>query len=186
MDTPLGRACGNALEVAESVDVLAGGGPADVVELTVALASEMLALVGLDGADPAAVLAAGDALPVWRALVAAQGGDPDAPLPVSSDVRLVRAERSGVVTALDALAVGLAAWRLGAGRARKEHPVSPSAGVVCVAKVGDTVEEGQPVLELHLDDPDRLDAALEALAGAITIGAEPSPPEPLVIDILRP
>ena len=87
---------------------------------------------------------------------------------------------------LEALAVGLAAWRLGAGRARKEHPVSPSAGVVCLAKVGDAVEEGQPVLELHLDDPDRLEAAMEALVGAITIGDEPPPPEPLVIDILRP
>jgi len=186
MDTPLGRACGNALEVTESVEVLAGGGPADVVELTVALAREMLALVGFHDADPAAVLAAGDALPVWRALVAAQGGDPDAPVPVSKDVRVVRAERSGVVTTLEALGIGLAAWRLGAGRARKEHPVSPSAGVVCVAKVGDAVEEGQPVLELHLDDPDRLEAALEALAGAITIGAEAPPPEPLVIDVLRP
>jgi thymidine phosphorylase len=185
MDTPLGRACGNALEVAESVEVLAGGGPADVVELTVALAREMLALVGLGGADPASVLAAGDALPVWRALVAAQGGDPDAPLPVSDDVRLVRAERSGVVTTLEALAIGLAAWRLGAGRARKEHPVSPSAGVVCLAKVGDPVEEDQPVLELHVDDPDRVEAAQEALEGAITIGDEPPPPEPLVIDILR-
>ncbi|HEX6786734.1 MAG TPA: thymidine phosphorylase, partial [Acidimicrobiales bacterium] len=185
MDTPLGQACGNALEVAESVEVLAGGGPADVVELTVALAREMLALVGLGGADPASVLAAGDALPVWRALVAAQGGDPDAPLPVSDDVRLVRAERSGVVTTLEALAIGLAAWRLGAGRARKEHPVSPSAGVVCLAKVGDPVEEGQPVLELHVDDPDRVEAAQEALEGAITIGDEPPPPEPLVIDILR-
>jgi thymidine phosphorylase len=186
MSTPLGRTAGNAIEVAESVEVLAGGGPADVVELTVALAREMLALVGFHDADPAAVLAAGDALPVWRALVAAQGGDPDAPLPVSKDVRVVRAERSGVVTMLEALGIGLAAWRLGAGRARKEHPVSPSAGVVCVAKVGDAVEKGQPVLELHLDDPDRLEAALEALAGAITIGDEPPPPEPLVIDVLRP
>ena len=187
MDTPLGRACGNALEVAESVEVLAGGGPADVVELTVALAREMLALVGLHDADPAAVLAAGDALPVWRALVAAQGGDPDAaPAGQHRTSASSGRERSGVVTTLEALAVGLAAWRLGAGRARKEHPVSPSAGVVCLAKVGDAVEEGQPVLELHLDDPDRLDAAMEALEGAITIGDEPPPPEPLVIDILRP
>ncbi len=186
MDTPLGRACGNGLEVTETIEMLAGGGPADVVDLTVALAREMLALVGVHDADPAAVLASGDALPVWRALVAAQGGDPDAPLPVSKDVRVIRAERSGDITTLEALGVGLAAWRLGAGRARKEHPVSPSAGVVCVAKVGDAVEEGQPVLELHLDDPDRLGAALEALEGAITIGDEPPPPEPLVIDILRP
>jgi thymidine phosphorylase len=186
MDTPLGRACGNAIEVAESLEVLAGGGPSDVVELTVTLAREMLALVGSTDADPAAVLAVGEAMPVWRAMVAAQGGDPDAPLPRSKDVRTVTADRSGVVTTLDALPVGLAAWRLGAGRARKEHPVSPSAGVVCLAKVGDTVEEGQPVLELHLDDPSRLEHAMEALDGAISIGDEPPPPELLVIDILRP
>jgi thymidine phosphorylase len=186
MDTPLGRACGNAIEVAESLEVLAGGGPSDVVELTVTLAREMLALVGSTDADPAAVLAVGEAMPVWRAMVAAQGGDPDAPLPRSKDVRTVTADRSGVVTTLDALPVGLAAWRLGAGRARKEHPVSPSAGVICLAKVGDTVEEGQPVLELHLDDPSRLEHAMEALDGAISIGDEPPPPELLVIDILRP
>jgi len=190
MDTPLGRACGNALEVTESVEVLQGSGPADVVELTVTLAREMLALVGLDrgptAADPAEVLAAGGALAVWRAMVAAQGGDPDAPLPISTERREVRAERTGVVTELAALPIGLAAWRLGAGRARKEHPVSASAGVVCVAKVGDAVEAGQPVLELHLDDPARLDHAMEALDGAVTIGDEAPPPAPLVIDVLRP
>jgi thymidine phosphorylase len=186
MDTPLGRACGNAIEVVESVEVLRGGGPPDVVELTVTLAREMLALVGLHDTDPAAVLAAGDALPVWNSMVAAQGGDPDRPLATSTGTYEVRATASGFVTRLDAMAVGLVAWRLGAGRARKEHAVSPSAGVMCLAKEGDAVESGQPVLELHLDDPGRLDHALEALEGGIAIGPEPPPALPLVIDILRP
>jgi thymidine phosphorylase len=186
MDTPLGRACGNAIEVVESVEVLQGGGPPDVVELTVTLAREMLALVGLHDADPAAALAAGDALTVWKSMVAAQGGDPDRPLATSSGTYEVRATGSGFVTRLDAMAVGLVAWRLGAGRARKEHAVSPSAGVMCLAKEGDAVEEGQPVLELHLDDPGRLDHALEALEGGIEIGPEPPPALPLVIDVLRP
>jgi thymidine phosphorylase len=186
MDTPLGRACGNAIEVVESVEVLEGGGPPDVVELTVTLAREMLALVGLDDADPAAVLAAGDALAVWRSMVAAQGGDPDRPLATSTGTYEVRATTSGFVTRLDAMAVGLVAWRLGAGRARKEHAVSPSAGVMCLAKEGDAVDAGQPVLELHLDDPGRLDHALEALDGGIEIGPEPPPALPLVIDVLRP
>jgi thymidine phosphorylase len=186
MDTPLGRACGNAIEVVESVEVLQGGGPADVVELTVTLAREMLSLVGLHDADPAAVLAAGDALPVWNSMVAAQGGDPDRPLATSTGTYEVRAPTSGFVTRLDAMAVGLVAWRLGAGRARKEHAVSPSAGVICLAKDGDAVEAGQPVLELHLDDPGRLDHALEALEGGIEIGPEPPAASPLVIDVLRP
>ena len=186
MDTPLGRACGNAMEVAESVEVLAGGGPPDVVELTVTLAREMLALVGLADADPGAVLASGGAVPTWRAMVAAQGGDPDAALPASRQIHRVGADRAGFVTRLDAFGVGLAAWRLGAGRARKEHPVSASAGVVCVAKEGDAVAEGQPVLELHLDDPSRLDSALAALDGAIAIGAEPPEARPLIIDTIRP
>jgi thymidine phosphorylase len=186
MDTPLGRACGNAIEVVESVEVLRGGGPPDVVELTVTLAREMLALVGLHDTDPAAVLAAGDALPVWNSMVAAQGGDPDRPLATSTGTYEVRATASGFVTRLDAMAVGLVAWRLGAGRARKEHAVSPSAGVMCLAKEGDAVESGQSVLELHLDDPGRLDHALEALEGGIAIGPEPPPALPLVIDILRP
>ncbi len=186
MDTPLGRACGNAIEVVESVEVLEGGGPADVVELTVTLAREMLALVGLGDADPAVVLAAGGGLAVWKAMVAAQGGDPDQPLPVSTGTHEVRAAASGFLTRLDAMAVGLVAWRLGAGRARKEHAVSPSAGVICLAKEGDAVEKGQPVLQLHLDDPGRLDHALEALHGGIEIGPEPPDALPLIIDILRP
>jgi thymidine phosphorylase len=185
MDTPLGRACGNALEVTESVEVLRGDGPPDVVALTLALAREMLLLAGLGDVDPAAVLASGRALDTWRAMVAAQGGDPDAELPVSERRHPVRAERAGYVTRLPALPVGTAAWRLGAGRARKEHPVSAAAGVVCLAREGEAVEAGQPVLELHLDDESRLPAALAALDGAIEIGPEPPPSHPIVIDIIR-
>jgi thymidine phosphorylase len=184
MDTPLGRAVGHAVEVAESVDVLRGGGPPDVVEITVALASEMVLLAGVDG-DPGDVLPSGAAYPVWDALVRAQGGDPDAPLPEPNATEVVRAPRAGYVTRLDALAVGVAAWRLGAGRSRKEDPVSATAGVICLAKEGDRVEDGQPVLELHVDDPARVPAALETLGGAFGIGDEPHEPQPLIIDVIR-
>jgi thymidine phosphorylase len=181
MDTPLGLAAGNALEVAEAVDVLEGGGPQDLVEVTLALAREMLALAGLD-ADPAAALSDGRALGVFRAMVRAQGGDPDAPLPIATSRHQVSAAVSGYVQRLDARAVGVAAWRLGAGRSRKEDPVSPSAGVVCLAKPGDKVAADQPVLELHIDEPAKLAGALEALEGAIVIGEEPPEPAPQVID----
>ena len=137
MNTPLGRTAGNALEVRESVEVLAGGGPADVVELTVALAAEMLAGVGITDVDPAAALADGRAMDVWRRMIAAQGGDPDAPLPIAAEQHVIVAPAAGVLTRLDAYAVGVAAWRLGAGRARKEDAVSAAAGVVLLAKPGD-------------------------------------------------
>lgn len=182
MDTPLGRACGNAMEVVEAVEVLAGGGPADVVEVTLALAREMLALVGLTDADPAARLADGSALDSWRAMVGAQGGDPDAELPTAPYRQTVPAAATGVLRRLDARAVGVAAWRLGAGRSRKEDPVSPMAGVLCLAKPGDPVEEGQPLLELHAESPERFARALEALADAVEIGTGPAPPVPLVIE----
>ncbi len=181
MDTPLGRAAGNALEVTETLETLSGRGPADLVEITLALAREMLALAGLD-ADPADALADGRALTVFRDMVRAQGGDPDAPLATSGDVRTVAAPRAGYVERVDALAVGVAAWRLGAGRSRKEDPVSAVAGVVCVAKPGDAVDDGQPVLELHVDDSARVAAAMEALAGAITITDAPPDPAPLIIE----
>ncbi|HWC67471.1 MAG TPA: thymidine phosphorylase [Acidimicrobiales bacterium] len=184
MDTPLGRAVGHAVEVAEAVDVLGGDGPADVVELTVALAGEMVALAGLD-ADPAVVLRDGAARAMWHALVRAQSGDPDAPLPAPTAIEPVRAPAAGYVTRLDALAVGVAAWRLGAGRSRKADPVSATAGIVCLAKEGDAVEEGQPVLELHVDDAGRVASAREALAGAFDIAPEPPETRPLVIDVLR-
>jgi thymidine phosphorylase len=183
MSVPLGRAVGNAVEVAESVDVLRGGGPADVVELTVALAAEMLSLAGIS-ADPAAVLASGEAYEVWARMIRAQGGDPEAPLPVASHRHVVEAPASGVLSSLDAYAVGVAAWRLGAGRARKEDPVQAGAGVLCLAKPGDEVVAGQPLLELHTDTPDAVPAALSTLDGAFTIGGEVAT-GPLVIDTIR-
>lgn len=167
MDTPLGRTAGNALEVRESVEVLAGGGPADVVQLTCTLAREMLAAVGKTDVDVEAALADGRAMDVWRRMIAAQGGDPDAQLPEAKHQEQVRAERSGYVTRLDALAVGVAAWRLGAGRARKEDEVQAVAGVELHAKPGDRVEAGQPLLTLHTDTPERFARAQEALAGAV-------------------
>jgi thymidine phosphorylase len=170
MDTPLGRTAGNALEVEEALEALRGGGPPDLVAVTVALAAEMLALAGLPGApDPAGVLAGGGAYDTWRRMVAAQGGDPDAPLPAARHVETVPAPASGVLRRLDARAVGVAAWRLGAGRARKEDPVSASAGVRWLAVPGERVSAGAPLLELHTDAPDRLDRARAALAGALDI-----------------
>jgi len=171
MDTPLGRAVGNAIEVEEAVATLAGAGPPDLVEVVLALAREMLGLVGV-AADPAAVLADGRALARYRDMIAAQGGDPDAPLPVAPHVRVVAAPATGFLVRLDARAVGEAAWRLGAGRARKEHQVSPSAGVLCLARQGDWVQEEQPLLELRTEEDARFDAALAALGNAIEIGQE--------------
>jgi thymidine phosphorylase len=184
MSTPLGLTAGNALEVRESLEVLAGGGPADVVELTLALAGVMLAAAGIADADPADALRDGRAMDVWRAMISAQGGDPDAPLPQAREMHIVTAPASGTLTRLDALAVGVAAWRLGAGRARKEDPVSAGAGVVLHAKPGDEVREGEPLLELHADDPARFAQALDALQGGYEIGAK-APTRPLVIDTIR-
>ena len=181
MDTPLGRAAGNAVEVAEAVATLHGEGPPDLVEVTLALAREMLALAGVD-ADPAAALADGRALDRYRRMSRAQGGDPDAPLPRARHAEQVTAAESGWLRRLDALAVGVAAWRLGAGRARKEDPVSAAAGVLCLAKPGERVEAGQPVLELRADEETRFARAREALAGGIEIGPEPAPAGPLVIE----
>jgi thymidine phosphorylase len=184
MDTPLGRACGNALEVAETIETLKGRGPSDLVAITLALAREMLALAGIEAA-PADALASGAAERVWEAMVKAQGGDLAAGLAKAKTTRTVPASATGYLTRLDAFAVGVCAWRLGAGRSRKEDPVSESAGVLCMAKPGDRVEEGQPVLELHIDDLARVPHALEALHGAIQIGPEPPPHRPLVIDTIR-
>ncbi|RBY77745.1 thymidine phosphorylase [Geodermatophilus sp. TF02-6] len=181
MDRPLGRAAGNAVEVAESVEVLAGGGPADLVELTLALAREMLAGAGRDDVDPADALRDGRAMDVWRRMITAQGGDPDAPLPSPAEKHVVTAPATGTLTRLDAYAVGIAAWRLGAGRARKEDPVSAAAGVVWAAGVGERVTAGQPLLELHTDDPDRIPRALEALDGAVGVDTD-DVPLPLVLD----
>jgi thymidine phosphorylase len=184
MSTPLGLTAGNALEVRESVEVLAGGGPADVVELTVALAREMLTAAGRPDADPAAALADGRAMDVWKRMIEAQGGDADATLPVARETEQLLAESDGVLTELDAYAVGIAAWRLGAGRARKEDPVQAGAGVELHAKPGDTVRAGQPLMTLHTDTPERFGRAREALAGAVVVApaGTAAPVRPLVID----
>ncbi|MEV0369857.1 thymidine phosphorylase [Streptomyces sp. NPDC050636] len=169
MATPLGLTAGNALEVRESVEVLAGGGPQDVIDLTLALAREMLDAAGLKDADPAKALADGSAMDHWRRMIQAQGGDPDAPLPVAREKHTVAAPTSGILTSLDAYAVGLAAWRLGAGRARKGDPVQAGAGVELHAKPGDEIQQGQPLLTLHTDTPDKFDYALKSLESAYDI-----------------
>ncbi|MEP6560080.1 MAG: thymidine phosphorylase [Nakamurella sp.] len=186
MATPLGIAVGNAVEVAESLEVLAGGGPADVVELTLALAREMVTLAGID-VDPEDVLASGRAMDSWRRMVAAQGGDPNAPLPTPKYREIVVAETAGVMSRLDALSVGVAAWRLGAGRARREDAVQQSAGILCLAKPGDTVVAGQPLFELHTDTPERFPLALTDLADAVSIAAAGTVIDaaPLVMDVIR-
>ncbi|MFC4947087.1 thymidine phosphorylase [Pseudonocardia sp. GCM10023141] len=185
MSVPLGRAVGNALEVAESVDVLRGGGPADVVALTVALAREMLALGGITDVDPAEVLASGAAYPVWERMIAAQGGDPSAPLPVATHVETVVADRAGSFSC-DALAVGVAAWRLGAGRARKEDAVQAGAGVLLLVEPGEQVEAGQPLLELHTDTPAAVAGARAALEGGVGITDEPAVRPDLLLGTVRP
>ena len=184
MSTPLGLTAGNALEVRESLEVLAGGGPKDVVDLTLALAREMLDAAGLTDADPAKALADGSAMDVWRRMISAQGGDPDAPLPTSREQHVVKAPASGTLTRLDAYDVGVAAWRLGAGRARKEDPVQAAAGIELHAKPGDQVTEGQPLLTLHTDTPDRFPYALQALEGSydITADAAAFSPSPVVLE----
>ncbi len=182
MSTPLGLTAGNAVEIAESVEVLAGGGPADVVELTVALAREMLAAAGKDDVDPAEKLASGEAMDVWKRMISAQGGDPDAALPTPKETHTVNAEASGTLTRLDALAVGVAAWRLGAGRSRPGEQVQAAAGIVMHAKPGDTVTAGQPLLTLHTDTPDRFERAIAALEGGYDIGTGGAEAASVVID----
>ncbi|WP_205475250.1 thymidine phosphorylase [Nocardioides sp. SYSU D00038] len=184
MSTPLGLTAGNGIEVEESVEVLAGGGPADVVELTLALAREMLAGAGRDDVDPADRLADGSAMDVWRQMIRAQDGDPDADLPAARESHVVEAPSSGVLTRLDAMAVGMAAWRLGAGRARKEDPVQAAAGVRWHARPGDAVTAGQPLFTLLTDEADRFDRALASLEGGYDVEPEGTAysPRDLVID----
>ncbi|HET8716753.1 MAG TPA: thymidine phosphorylase [Nocardioidaceae bacterium] len=185
MSTPLGLTAGNAIEVRESVEVLAGGGPADVVELTVALAREMLAAAGVTDEDPARRLADGSAMDVWRRMIAAQGGDPDAALPTAREHDVVVVPHTGVLTRLDAHAVGMAAWRLGAGRARKEDPVQAGAGVELHAKPGDRVTAGEPLLTLHTDDAERFARARAALEDAVEVAPGEDAayaPTPLVLE----
>ena len=185
MNVPLGLAIGNANEVRESVEVLAGGGPADVVELTVALAREMLALVGQTDVDVEAALKDGRAMDKWREVIRAQGGDPDAALPVARETHVVLADRDGVLVEQQALSFGIGAWRLGAGRARKADPVQHAAGIDLHAKPGDTVKAGQPLFTLSADEPERFPRALEALEGAWRIGDPGEPVQnggPLIAD----
>ncbi|MBO0840538.1 MAG: thymidine phosphorylase, partial [Sciscionella sp.] len=186
MSTPLGRAVGNALEVAESVDVLRGGGPPDVVELTISLAQQALSLAGVSNVDPGEVLASGRAYDSWRTMITAQGGDPDAPLPRAAHVHQLTAPATGYLSTVDALAVGRAAWRLGAGRARKEDPVQPAAGVLCLAKPGDRVVAGQPILALHTDTPAAIPAALSLLHNGVTIDDDPPSRPEIVLEIATP
>jgi len=187
MDVPLGFAVGNALEVQESIEVLAGGGPQDVIELTLTLAREMLDIAGID-ADPAEALRNGSAMDSWNRMIAAQGGDPAAPLPRSHEVHEVLARNTGVMTKMDALGVGVAAWRLGAGRARKEDPVSAGAGITLHAKPGDHVTAGQVILTMYTDDAQRFPQALEALDGMIEISPAGTPIQrlPLILDRISP
>lgn len=182
MSTPLGLTAGNALEVREAVEVLAGGGPADVVELTCTLAREMLAAHGKTDVDVEAALKDGRAMDVWRRMIAAQGGDPDAPLPVAEHQETIRAQESGYLTKVDAWDVGIAAWRLGAGRARKEDPVQAVAGVELHAKPGDHVEAGQPIMTLHTATPERFERALAALEGSLEYATEAPEVPGIVLD----
>ncbi|HEX4400983.1 MAG TPA: thymidine phosphorylase [Galbitalea sp.] len=175
MNVPLGLAIGNANEVRESIEVLEGGGPADVVELTVALAREMLELAGVHDADVEAALLDGRAMDTWRRMITAQGGNPDAELPEARETHAVRASRSGVLVRQDALPFGIGAWRLGAGRARQQDPVQHAAGIDLRAKPGDTVTEGQVLFTLSTNDAARFDRALEAVEGAYEI-ADPGTP----------
>ena len=184
MDVPLGLTAGNALEVRESVEVLAGGGPSDVVELTVLLAREMLDAAGVKNAkDPAVALKDGSAMDKWRAMIAAQGGNPDAPLPVAREKQVVAAEKSGTISSMDALKVGVSAWRLGAGRERQGEKVQAGAGIEIHAKPGEKIEAGAPLFTLHTDEPERFARANEALNGAVVISTDGfvAPRLPLVV-----
>ena len=182
MSTPLGLKVGNAPEIAESVEVLAGGGPADVVELTLALAREMLTAAGQPDADIEEALNDGRAMDKWREMIRAQDGDPDAPLPVAKHSHDVLADEDGVLTELDALAVGVASWRLGAGRAFKEEPVQLAAGIELYKKPGDTVKKGEKLMTFLTDEDGRIPRALEALEGGVVIGGEYRPRESVVLD----
>jgi thymidine phosphorylase len=173
MDVPLGLTAGNALEVRESVEVLAGGGPSDIVELTVLLAREMLEIAGIKGADPAEALKNGKAMDVWRRMISAQGGDPDATLPVAKENLVITAQTSGTVLGMDAMAVGLAAWRLGAGRTRQGEAVQAGAGIEIHAKPGESIKAGAPLFTLHTDTPAAFVRAQEALIDSVTIGDLP-------------
>ena len=183
MDVPLGLTAGNALEVRESIEVLAGGGPADVVELTLILAREMLDAAKVSGKDPEVALKDGSAMDRWRKMVKAQGGDPDAPLPTTKEKLVITADKSGTISSMDALKVGVSAWRLGAGRARQGEAVQAGAGIEIHAKPGEKIDSGSALFTLHSDDSDRFERAKQALEGAVSISEKGEVAErlPLVI-----
>jgi thymidine phosphorylase len=174
MDIPLGLTAGNALEVRESIEVLSGGGPEDVVQLTVLLAQEMLNLVGIKDADPAAALKNGKAMDVWRSMISSQGGDPDAKLPVAKENTVVRADKDGTILSMDAMKVGMAAWRLGAGRSRQGESVQAGAGIEIHAKPGEVIKAGSPLYTLHTDVAATFARALESLKNSVEIGELPA------------
>lgn len=182
MNRPLGATIGNALEVAEALEVLAGGGPADVVELTLRLAAEMLALAGVGDRDPADTLRDGTAMDRFRRLVAAQGGDLSVPLPIGRHSETVTAPRGGTMGDIDAMAVGLAAWRLGAGRSRPGERVQAGAGLRIHRHPGEPVAAGEPLFTLYTDTPERFGAALAELDGGWSVGDGAPAPRPLIID----
>jgi thymidine phosphorylase len=184
MSTPLGRKIGNSLEVEESVEVLAGGGPADVVDLTVMLAEEMLRLAGKGDVDVRAALNDGRAMDKWNDLISAQGGDPKAALPKAKFEHVVTASETGVLSQLDALSVGIASWRLGAGRARKEDPVQFGAGIVLNKVQGESVTKGEPLMTLYTDNEERFERAMDALEGGISIGSS-APERKLLLDRIQ-
>ena len=169
MDVPLGLTAGNALEVRESVEVLAGGGPADIVELTLVLAREMLDAAGINGKDPEIALKDGSAMDHWRKMVTAQGGDPDGKLPVAKEQQIITAENSGTITEMNAMAVGISAWRLGAGRAKQGETLQLGAGIEIHSKPGEKIAKGAPLFTLHTDEPARFERAIEALANSVKI-----------------
>ncbi|MFM7500527.1 MAG: thymidine phosphorylase [Actinomycetota bacterium] len=181
MDVPLGLTAGNALEVRESLEVLAGGGPADVVELTILLAQEMLDAAGVSGKNPESALKNGSAMDHWRRMVRAQGGDPNAALPIAREKKVITAEKSGVISSMNALQVGISVWRLGAGRERQGEKVQAGAGIEIHAKPGSQVNKGDPIFTLHTDEAARFERAEAALSGAVVIGTSPVERLPLVV-----
>ncbi|WP_124039354.1 thymidine phosphorylase [Neoactinobaculum massilliense] len=184
MNVPLGRAIGNALEIEETLDILSGHGPADLTEEITLFARRMLEVSGIQ-ADPAAALKDGRAMATWRAMVRAQGGDPDAPLPRAARTQDVLAQKDGFITRMDALALGTASWRLGAGRARKEDPVQAGAGIQIRRTYGEYVHAGEPILTLHTDTPERFDAAIDAIASGLEIGPEAPAPRTLIYEEVK-
>ena len=185
MDVPLGLTAGNALEIRETLEVLAGGGPSDVVELTLLLANEMLDAAGIKPkVTPEEALKNGMAMDVWRKMISAQGGDNQAPLPVAKEKMEIKANSSGKLLTLDALKVGVAAWRLGAGRQKQGEMLQLGSGIEIHAKPGDLVVKDQTILTLHTDEPDRFNRAIEALTGGYQIGGKDDEVKrlPLVIE----